>query len=158
MKTIIAASVAALTAGTAIAETVFVWRPPAGQYGSQILSHSAFNVPAPEESGNDTGYDFKSYEFGKFSKYYPVSSRSVRVGETLTFTVPKSLEVSCHLIADADGTRPTPWLELKKQGHLVTIKALGTGRLAAEVRCAETVPINGQSYLQVEYLDLSINA
>lgn len=157
MKTIIVAALAALTAGTATAENLFVWRPPAGQYGSQILPQNAFQVSAPEESGG-TGYDFESHEFGKLSKYYPVSSRTARVGETLTFTVPRSLApgISCHLIADTGGTRPTRWLELKKLENVVTVKTLATGRLAAELRCAETVPVNGQSYLQIEYLDMSI--
>ncbi|MNF14685.1 hypothetical protein D3C80_2169940 [compost metagenome] len=54
------------------------------------------------------------------------------------------------------GTLPTRWLEFAQKENQVAVKALVTGRLAAEVRCAETVPVDGQSYLQIEYLDMSI--
>jgi hypothetical protein len=154
MRTVVfVAALAALWAAAAAAENVYVWRPPAGQYGSQVLSQSAF---LSHEEGGGMGYDFVSREFGSLSRYYPISTRSVRVGEVLTFTVPKSLKVSCHLIADMGGTLPTRWLEFAQKENQVTVKGLATGRLAAEVRCAETVPVDGQSYLQIEYLDMSI--
>lgn len=152
---IFVAALAALWATAATAESVIVWRPEHGQFGAQIIPNDAFG-PMPGESGGGAGYDFESREFGSLSKYYPVSTRSVRVGETLTFTVPKSLKVSCHLVNDINGMRPTNWLELTRKENQVTVKALATGRLAAEVRCTETVPVDGQSYLQIEYLDLSI--
>jgi hypothetical protein len=162
MKSIIIAAVlAAFTAGTAAAAdeaTVYVWRPQGGQYGSQILPQNAFASPPGESEGGGSGYDFESERFGSLSKYYPIAAHTLSVGEMLTFTVPRSLKVTCHLMSDINGRRPTNWLELAQKESQVTVKALATGRLAAAVWCAETVPVDGQSYLQVEYLDLSINA
>lgn len=157
---IIAAALAAFTAGTAAAAdeaTVYVWRPTGGQYGSQILPQSAF-ISSPAESGGGSGYDFESQQFGSLSKYYPVAAYTLGLGEVLTFTVPKSIKVGCHLMGNSDGDRPTRWVELTQKENLITVKALSPGHLAAEVRCTEVVPINGESYLQIEYLDLTINA
>ncbi|RCW23179.1 hypothetical protein DFR48_10748 [Ciceribacter lividus] len=152
---IIAGALAALWATSAAAESVILWRPEHGQFGAQIIPDDAFGS-MPGESGGSSGYDFESREFGDFSKYYPIKSYTMRTGEVLTFTTPKSLKVACYLISDLSWTYPTRWLELVQEENQVTVQALSPGRLAAEVRCAETVPVDGQSYLQIEYLDLSI--
>lgn len=83
-----------LCATSAEAESVIVWRPEHGQFGAQIIPNDAFGPQSGESEGGSNGYDFESQQFGNLSKYYPVPTRSVRVGEVPTFSIPTSLKAA----------------------------------------------------------------
>lgn len=133
MKTLIAAvALAALIAGQAMADPVFIMRAQTGTYGSKVLPSYAFPMPTPP----DAKYDFQSFDF-----IAPGLSRTLSLSALgwLEIDPAGASPKACRILPNAAGYSPTSWVGIthseqrgKYEPYLWPVSG---GRIAISVHC-----------------------